>query len=103
MPAASLLGRHGVPDPDLRHRLGPPHAAETPSRRSMPRVEDPTRHGHSDAAGEAPVIGILKVALRRPYTFIVMALLILIFAVASALRPPTPPFPHIHLPAVTVS
>src|SRR5258707_13119962 len=102
MPAASLLGRHGVPDPDLRHRLGPPHAAETPSRRSMPRVEDPTRHGHSDAAGEAPVIGIVKVALRRPYTFIVMALLILIFGAASALRTPTDIFPNINIPCLSV-
>src|SRR5260221_11596968 len=102
MPAASLLGRHGVPDPDLRHRLGPPHAAETPSRRSMPRVEDPTRHGHSDAAGEAPVIGIVKVALRRPYTFIVMALLILIFGVVSAVRTRNDSFRNINLPVVSV-
>jgi hypothetical protein len=32
------------------------------------------------------VIGIVKLALHRPYTFIVMALLIMIFGVASALR-----------------
>src|SRR5260221_13773060 len=68
----------------------------------MPRVEDPTRHGQSDAAGEAPVIGIVKVALRRPYTFIVMALLILIFGVASALRTPTDIFPNINIPVVSV-
>jgi quercetin dioxygenase-like cupin family protein len=35
------------------------------------------------------MIGIVKLALRRPYTFIVMALLIMIFGVASALRTPT--------------
>ncbi len=29
------------------------------------------------------MIGIVKLALRRPYTFIVMALLIMIFGVAS--------------------
>jgi len=48
------------------------------------------------------VIGIVKVALRRPYTFIVMALLILIFGVASALRTPTDIFPNINIPVVSV-
>jgi multidrug efflux pump subunit AcrB len=35
------------------------------------------------------MVGIVKLALRRPYTFIVMAVLITIFGVASALRTPT--------------
>src|SRR5258707_1322594 len=34
------------------------------------------------------MVGIVKLALRRPYTFIVMALLIMIFGVVSALRTP---------------
>jgi multidrug efflux pump subunit AcrB len=68
----------------------------------MPRVEEPTCHDRSVATGEAPVIGIVKVALRRPYTFIVMALLIMIFGVASALRTPTDIFPNINIPVVSV-
>src|SRR3979409_1946647 len=47
------------------------------------------------------MIGIVKLALRRPYTFIVMAMLILIFGVASALRTPTDIFPSIDIPGVT--
>jgi multidrug efflux pump subunit AcrB len=41
------------------------------------------------------MVGIVKLALRRPYTFIVMAVLILIFGIASALRTPTDIFPNI--------
>ena len=48
------------------------------------------------------MIGIVKLALRRPYTFIVMALLIMIFGVASALRTPTDIFPNIDIPVVSV-
>src|SRR3979411_2135129 len=49
------------------------------------------------------MVGIVKLALRRPYTFIVMAVLIMIFGVASALRPPTDIFPNINIPGVSVS
>jgi len=48
------------------------------------------------------MVGIVKLALRRPYTFIVMALLITIFGVASALRTPTDIFPNINIPVVSV-
>jgi multidrug efflux pump subunit AcrB len=48
------------------------------------------------------VIGIVKLALRRPYTFVVMAVLIMIFGVASALRTPTDIFPNIDIPVVSV-
>ncbi len=48
------------------------------------------------------MIGIVKLALRRPYTFIVMALLIMIFGVASALRTPTDIFPNINIPVISV-
>ena len=40
------------------------------------------------------MVGIVKLALRRPYTFIVMALLIMIFGVGSALRTPIDIFPQ---------
>jgi len=48
------------------------------------------------------VIGIVRLALRRPYTFIVMAVLILIFGTASALRTPTDIFPNINIPVISV-
>ena len=48
------------------------------------------------------MIGIVELALRRPYTFIVMALLIMIFGVASALRTPTDIFPNIDIPVISV-
>jgi multidrug efflux pump subunit AcrB len=48
------------------------------------------------------LIAIVKLALRRPYTFIVMALLILIFGVVSALRTPTDIFPNINIPVISV-
>jgi multidrug efflux pump subunit AcrB len=48
------------------------------------------------------VVGLVRLALRRPYTFVVMALLIMIFGVASALRTPTDIFPDINIPVVSV-
>src|SRR6478735_7129707 len=48
------------------------------------------------------MVGIVKLALRRPYTFIVMAVLIMILGVASALRTPTDIFPNIDIPVVAV-
>jgi multidrug efflux pump subunit AcrB len=48
------------------------------------------------------MVGIVRLALRRPYTFIVMALLILIFGTASALRTPTDIFPNINIPVISV-
>src|SRR6202158_1972164 len=48
------------------------------------------------------MVGIVKLALRRPYTFIVMALLIIIFGIASSLRTPTDIFPNINIPVISV-
>src|SRR6202165_1310872 len=48
------------------------------------------------------MVGIVKLALQRPYTFVVMALLIMIFGVSSALRTPTDLFPNINIPVVSV-
>lgn len=45
---------------------------------------------------------IVKLALRRPYTFVVMALLILLLGVASIKNTPTDVFPEIDIPVVTV-
>src|SRR6202000_1109555 len=48
------------------------------------------------------MIGIVKIALSRPYTFVVMALLILIFGVSSAIKTPTDIFPNIGIPVISV-
>jgi multidrug efflux pump subunit AcrB len=45
---------------------------------------------------------IVQVALKRPYTFIVLAVLIAIFGSTSALRTPTDIFPSINIPVVSV-
>jgi CzcA family heavy metal efflux pump len=46
---------------------------------------------------------IVRVALQRPYTFIVMALLILIFGPLAAIRTPTDIFPNIGVPVIGVA
>jgi multidrug efflux pump subunit AcrB len=48
------------------------------------------------------MLALVRVALRRPYTFVVMALLILIAGVLSALRTPTDIFPDIRIPVISV-
>ena len=45
---------------------------------------------------------IVRLALRRPYTFVVFALLILILGIYSILSMPTDIFPNIDIPVVTV-
>lgn len=45
---------------------------------------------------------LVKVALERPYTFIVLALMILIFGPLAALRTPTDIFPNIGVPVIGV-
>jgi multidrug efflux pump subunit AcrB len=46
---------------------------------------------------------IVRVALQRPYTFVVMALMIMIFGVLAALRMPTDIFPAIRVPVIGVA
>jgi multidrug efflux pump subunit AcrB len=47
------------------------------------------------------MIGIVKLALRRPYTFVVLALLILIFGPIAAVKTPTDIFPDIRIPVIS--
>ncbi|MBV6848783.1 efflux RND transporter permease subunit [Xanthomonas campestris pv. heliotropii] len=49
------------------------------------------------------MMGAVRVALRRPYTFVVLALLILLGGVLSALRTPTDIFPEIRIPVIAVA
>src|SRR6202167_1544769 len=50
----------------------------------------------------AQVNAIVLIALKRPYTFAVLAILILIFGGRAALRTPTDIFPNIGIPVVAV-
>src|SRR5246500_3666737 len=45
---------------------------------------------------------IVRLALRRPYTFVVLAILILIMGTLAALRTPTDIFPNINIPVVSI-
>src|ERR1700727_999643 len=46
---------------------------------------------------------IVKIALSRPYTFIVLGLLILILSPVVILRTPTDIFPNINIPVIAVA
>jgi len=48
------------------------------------------------------MIGIVRIALRRPYTFVVLALTILIVGPLAALRTPVDIFPEIRIPVIAV-
>ena len=45
---------------------------------------------------------IVKLALRRPYTFVVMAILILVMGVISIVRTPVDIFPNINIPVISI-
>ena len=45
---------------------------------------------------------IVRLALRRPYTFVVLSVLILILGITVILRTPTDIFPNVNIPVVTV-
>ena len=49
------------------------------------------------------MVGIVRIALQRPYTFVVLALLILIMGVLALLRTPTDIFPNINIPIVALA
>ncbi len=46
------------------------------------------------------MLAIVRIALSRPYTFVVMAMLILIFGISSWFKTPTDIFPNIGIPVV---
>src|SRR6185503_12670919 len=51
---------------------------------------------------ETADVWIVQTALRRPYTFVVLAVVIAIFGVRAALTTPTDIFPNINIPVVSV-
>ncbi|HEY2022868.1 efflux RND transporter permease subunit [Paraburkholderia sp.] len=48
------------------------------------------------------MLGLVRTALRRPYTFVVLAIFILIIGPLSAMRTPTDIFPDIKIPVISV-
>jgi multidrug efflux pump subunit AcrB len=48
------------------------------------------------------MLAIVRIALRKPYTFVVLAMLIVIFGVTAAIKTPTDIFPNIGIPVVAV-
>src|SRR6478609_2580659 len=60
-------------------------------------VSSPARH-----ANPRSPVWIVRIALNRPYTFIVLAILILFVGPLTILRTPTDIFPNINIPFVTV-
>src|ERR1700749_1319018 len=48
------------------------------------------------------MLGLVRVALRRPYTFVVLAIAIFIIGPLSALKTPTDIFPDIRIPVISV-
>jgi multidrug efflux pump subunit AcrB len=50
----------------------------------------------------APLTALVRIALRRPYTFVVLAILILLAGGMAALRTPVDIFPEIRIPVISV-
>ena len=48
------------------------------------------------------MVSLVRIALSRPYTFVVLALLLLIVGPLAALRTPTDIFPEIRIPVIGV-
>ncbi|MEJ0004698.1 MAG: efflux RND transporter permease subunit [Pararobbsia sp.] len=48
------------------------------------------------------MLGLVRIALQRPYTFVVLAIVILIVGPLSAIRTPTDIFPDIRIPVISV-
>ena len=48
------------------------------------------------------MVAIVRIALTRPYTFVVMAMLIIIIGPLAALRTPVDIFPDIRIPVIAI-
>ena len=49
------------------------------------------------------LLGLVRIALRRPYTFVVLALTLLVIGPLAAMRTPTDIFPDIRMPVIAVA
>jgi multidrug efflux pump subunit AcrB len=67
------------------------------------RADDVRHHIRSFSTDERTLmVALVRIALRRPYTFVVLALLIAIIGPLAALRTPTDIFPDIRIPVIAV-
>src|SRR5580692_1725773 len=66
------------------------------------RLSDWLRRLPGKSKAHAPMNAIVLIALKRPYTFVVLAILILIFGGRAVLSTPTDIFPNIGIPVVAV-
>src|SRR5271166_4568191 len=57
---------------------------------------------HQLARNPAPMMWLVRLALKRPYTFVVMSMLIAILGGLTILRMPTDIFPDIDIPVISV-
>src|ERR1700741_2921509 len=57
---------------------------------------------YSQQVRSCRMLAIVRLGLRRPYTFLVLAILILIFGPLAALKTPTDIFPDIRIPVIAV-
>src|SRR5207249_10775173 len=64
--------------------------------RSRPPRKDRTNY-------KATAMWIVRLALRRPYTFVVCAMLVMILGIIQILRMPTDIFPEINIPVISVA
>ncbi|KWF39365.1 hypothetical protein WL88_14505 [Burkholderia diffusa] len=100
-------GRGPAP-PFLRHLSSSPagvkrHRAHCASRCGLaPRFGSSPTGRRAAPADTSPLLELVRLALARPYTFIVLALLILIAGPLAAVRTPTDIFPDIRIPIIGV-
>ncbi len=93
------------PEPEEPARTGP-ELQSTPFNFWQSMAGRPQGFSNDQDAGRgantSPMMWIVRLALRRPYTFVVFALLILILGVLSIETMPADIFPNIDIPVVTV-
>src|SRR5262245_3322953 len=87
----------------LRRRRPPLDRRRVPRRRArLPRGARTAPRRRPPPGKERLSMWIVRLALRRPYTFVVMALLIVILGTLSVLGMPTDVFPNINIPVISV-
>jgi Cu/Ag efflux pump CusA len=80
-----------------------PRYVASPIMRSRPQRRPRAAHDSTPLYFERhPMNAIVLVALRRPLTFVVMSILIVLFGGMAVLRTPTDIFPNIRIPVVAV-
>src|SRR5690242_8400108 len=82
------------------HWTSPGRGDSSGAPRERARRRGQARRASPD--GSSPPMWLVRIALKRPYTFIVMSMLIVIAGVVSILKMPTDIFPDIDIPVISV-